>query len=116
MTNTKEFIETRMLMEIANRKNMEDNYLQSGPISTRQLKEYYHLQGFIDALKWVLIADLGKVGFHYHTSGLGLEDILASLEPSISGHRSGCECHPCITNDVLQDFIKNERGLHEFTN
>jgi hypothetical protein len=113
MTNTREFIESRLLVEISNRKNMEDNYLQDGPISTSQLKDYYKLQGFIDALKFILNADLGKVGFHYHMTGLGIEDVLASLEPGISGHKSGCTCHECITNDVLQDYIKNERGLHE---
>lgn len=113
MTNTKEFIESRLIVEIENRKNMEDNYLQDGPISTSQLKDYYHLQGFIDALKFVLIADLGKVGFHYHRTGLGIEDVLASIEPRISGHKSECTCHECITNDVLQDYIKHERGLHE---
>ena len=111
MTNTKEFIEDKLLSEIKNRKNMEDNFLQNPPLTTSQLKDYYLLQGFIDALKWVLLANLGQVGFHYYKTGLGIEDVFAVILPQISGHDSGCICHPCITNDVLQDFIKHERGL-----
>ena len=111
MTNTKEFIESRLLIEIANRKNMEDNHLQGGLISTSQLKEYYLLQGFIDALKWTLLSNRGSVGFHYYKSGLGIEDVLAVIGPEISGHKSQCQCHSCITNDVLQNFMQQERGL-----
>lgn len=113
MTNTKEFIESKMLVMIENRKNMEDNYLQDGPISTSQLKDYYLLQGFIDGLKYVLSADLGQVGFHFYRSGIGIEDVIASILPVISGHSGECVCHECITNDVLQDYMKNERGLHD---
>ena len=113
MTNTKEFIESRLLVEIANRKNMEDNFLQDGPLSTSQLKDYYKLQGFVDGLKFVLNANLGQVGFHFYKTGLGIEDVLASLMPVIAGHPSQCACHECITNDVLQDYIKHERGLHD---
>lgn len=105
MTKTRKFIESRMLVEIENRKNMEENYLQEFPLKGAQISEYYYLNGFIDALNWILVADLG-VGLHEYTSEIKIKDVLANLVPHIASHPSECPCHQCITNDVLQYFIR----------
>jgi uncharacterized protein YbcC (UPF0753/DUF2309 family) len=111
MTNTRQFLEDKLILSIENRKKMEEKSLQNEITTTAQLKDYYLLQGGIDMLNWALSINLGQVGFHYYRSGLSIEDVLAAILPRISNHDTNCECHECITNDVLQDFIKHGRGI-----
>jgi hypothetical protein len=111
MTNTRQFLEDELLLSIQNRKNMAEGYLQGRVSTTSELKDYWYLQGSIDCLKRILAKDLGQAGFHYYRTGLTIEDVFAVILPRISSHNSDCICHECITNDVLQDFIKHERGL-----
>jgi hypothetical protein len=109
MTKTRKFIEAKMFTEIENRKNMEVNYLNEYPIKNSQLADYYTLVGFINGLSWVLDADLGSVGLQEYSSEIKIKDVLANIVPHIASHDSGCTCHACITNDVLQDFINKQR-------
>lgn len=109
MTKTRKFIESKMLTEIENRKQMEATHFAGYPLKNAQLAEYYSLVGFINGLMWVLEADLGTAGLHEHTSEIKIKDVLANLAPHIATHHSQCECHQCITNDVLQYFIRKQR-------
>jgi hypothetical protein len=111
MTNTKKFLEDRLILSIENRKKMEEEAVRRKGTTTSFLKDYYVLQGSIETLHWALSTHLGQVGFHYYRTGLGIEDVLAVILPNISNHDSACECHECITNDVLQDFIKHGNGM-----
>lgn len=111
MTNTRQFLEDKLILSIENRKKMEEQTMQNKITTTQQLKDYYLLQGGIDVLNWALSINLGQVGFHYYRSGVSIEDVLAVILPRISNHDTSCECHECITNDVLQDFIKHGRGI-----
>ena len=111
MTNTKKFLEDKLILSIENRKRLEEQSLSNKITTTQQLKDFYLLQGGIDMLHWVLSINLGQVGFHYYRSGLSVEDVLAHILPRTSSHDTHCECHECITNDVLQDFIKHGRGI-----
>ena len=110
MTYTRAFIENRLIIEMANKENMSKNYLQDLPLKNSQILEWYYLEGFIAALEWMLSYNQGTSGFHEYTSELKIKDVLANIVPHISSHKTGCECHACITNDVLQNFIKNQRG------
>lgn len=109
MTKTRKFIEAKMLTEIENRKNMQLTHFSGYPLKNAMLAEYYTLVGFINGLTWVLDADLGVAGLHEHTSEIKIKDVLANLTPHIASHHSQCECHQCITNDVLQYFIRRQR-------
>jgi len=108
MTKTRKFIEAKMLIEIENRKNMEVNHFAGFPLKNAQLSEYYTQVGFIQGLNWVLDSDLGTVGIQEHTSEIKIKDVLANIIPHIASHPSRCECHACITNDVLQHFIRKQ--------
>jgi hypothetical protein len=107
MTKTRNFIESKMLTEIENRKNMEAMHFPGYPIKNSRLMEYYTLVGFINGLEWVLNASIG-VGLHENTSEIKIKDVLANIIPHIANHISECECHACITNDVLQYFIRKQ--------
>jgi hypothetical protein len=111
MTKTRKFIEAKMLVEVENRKNMELNYLNQYPLKNSQLADYYTRVGFIKGLTWILDADLGTVGLQEYSSEIKIKDVLANIIPHIASHESGCKCHACIKNDVLQHFInmQNEK-------
>lgn len=109
MTKTRKMIESKMIVEIENRKNMEKNYLNEYPIKNSKLADYYTLVGFINGLSWVLAAELGTVGLQEFSSEIKIKDVLANIIPHIASHDSGCPCHACITNNVLQHFINKQR-------
>jgi hypothetical protein len=105
MSKTRRFIEDKLLIEIENRRNMEENYLQEYPLHDAQIAEYHYIKGFIAGLQWILQSDMG-VGLQDYTSEIKIKDVLANLIPHIASHKSQCDCHQCITNDVLQYFIR----------
>jgi hypothetical protein len=114
MTNTRNFLERELLNKIQYRKSIENANLIDSPMSMDQYAQWYSTQGSINTLKNILDFDLGMNGFHHHSSGLSINDVISVLAPIISSHNSECECHSCITNDVLQNFLNTERGIASF--
>lgn len=107
MTSTKYFIEDQLLKAIENKKNMEMNYLDHMPLEDSQIAEWHYLDGYISALKFVLAGRL-NTNFHEYTSEILIKDVLSRIIPHIGSHSDKCSCHACITNDVLQYFIRND--------
>ena len=108
MTNKRHFIEERLIKKIEWRQDLEKNRLDELPLKDSQISEWHYLDGYIAALKFVL-ANQKEFSMHEYTSEILIKDVLASIIPHIASHSDECQCHACITNDVLQYFIRDNR-------
>jgi hypothetical protein len=107
MNRSRKHIEDKLLEAIENRRQMENSYYMQYPLKNAQIAEYYYQNGYINALKFILAEDFG-VGLQESTSEIKIKDVIANIMPYIANHMDKCDCHQCITNDVLQYFIRKE--------
>jgi hypothetical protein len=108
MTNKRHFIEERLLNKMALKQDLAKNRLDDMPLKDSQISEWHYVDGYIAALNFVL-ANQTEFAFHDYTSEILIKDVLASIIPHIESHSDECNCNACVTNDVLQYFMRDKR-------
>lgn len=103
MVDGKSYLRDMLSEKIKHRETIE-NALKNDKHLPLRLYNLNYVNGWIDCLNWSLSNK--DWSSHSYSSDMTATDILNHIIPLIKNHESGCSCHPCVTNDVLQNYIK----------